>query len=188
MSCAVPPLAAWTYSHFRTLSHYLFSTHRMFSIELLELESSNCAHLGVLIVTTQQLTSLSIPTTLFALLLLLILITSQAECRELNAEGGCALPVQSAVPALFSLYHISRTRRIYMDFPPPSLLCLLWEVFSLRLFFPATVLTLSLANDASGLSASQQNLINLFQGHMCSEFRETHHIWILQSHKYLPWA
>lgn len=38
-----------------------------------------------------------------------------------------------------------------MDFSPPSLLCLLREVFSLRLFFPATVLALSLARDASGL-------------------------------------
>lgn len=90
-------------------------------------------------------------------LLLLILITSWAECWEFNGEGSYALPVQSAVPALFCLYHISRTSRIYMDFSPPSLLCLLWEVFSLRLFFPATVLTLSLASDASGLRVSQQN-------------------------------
>ena len=71
----------------------------------------------------------------FSLLLLLILITSQAECREFSGEGGCALPVQSAVPALFSLYHISRTSRIYMDFPPPLSSvcfkrCLVWGCFS----------------------------------------------------------
>lgn len=40
-----------------------------------------------------------------------------------------------------------------MDFPPPPPpLCLPSEVFSLRLFFPATVLTPSLAADASGLA------------------------------------
>lgn len=100
------------------------------------------------------------------LLSLLILITSQAECREFNGEGGCALPVRSAVPALFSLYHISRTSRIYMDFPPPSPLCLLWEVFSLRLFFPA--IALSLAVHASGLGAESPGLVSLpFQVHMC---------------------
>lgn len=101
--------------------------------------------------TTQQLTSVSNPQAPLSSLLLLILITSP------NGERGCALPVQSAVSALFCLYHISRTSRIYMDFSPPSPLCLLWEVFSLRLFFPATVLMLSLASDASGLRVSQQN-------------------------------
>lgn len=68
--------------------------------------------------------------------------------RRLHFTG----PVPSAVPALFSLYRISRTCGIYMDFPPPSPLCLLSEVFSLRLFFPATVLTPSLASDTSRLT------------------------------------
>lgn len=147
-----------------TQSHYLLSTHNMFCKENSRgagsgEKSSNRASQGVLVVNNTTTTNLSVHSPSYPLLspAFLILITSQAECGEFNAEGGCALPVQSAVPTLFSLYHISRTSRIYMDFPPPSLLCLLWEVFSLRLFFPATVLTLSLARHASGLSASRQN-------------------------------
>lgn len=70
--------------------------------------------------------------------------------RRLHFTG----PVPSAVPVLFSLYRVSRTCGIYLDFPPPPSpppLRLLSEVFSLRLFFPATVLTPSLAADTSGL-------------------------------------
>lgn len=81
---------------------------------------------GPLKSTTQQLSSLSIPPETLCCpllpLLLLLVMTSQVECREFNGERGCALPVQSAVPALFVLYHISRTSRIYMDFLPLSFL------------------------------------------------------------------
>lgn len=69
---------------------------------------------------------------------LLILISSKMECGEFKGEAGCTLPVQSSVPALFSLYHISKTSKIYMDTPstPPFPLCsvcrescLVWSCF-----------------------------------------------------------
>lgn len=85
-------------------------------------------------------------------------------------------PVQSAVPALFSLYHISRTSRIYMDFPPPLFSvcfkrCLVWGCF-----FPATVLALSFGQwciCTQSFPAKSPNLMPplppplLFQVHMC---------------------